>query len=73
MTGTRALFAGASLAAALALFGIAGRAAEPVVLRVAHPNGPTHHMGRTLAAFADDVSARTKGAVVVQRRCGAEA
>lgn len=59
---------GASLVAALAVGSLLGHAAEPTRLRVAHPNGPAHHMGRTITAFAEDVKTRTNGAIVVEQQ-----
>ena len=40
---------------------------DTIRMRIAHPNGPTHHMGQALTLFAEDVSRGTVGAVTVEQ------
>ncbi len=53
------------LLASLALPAIA-RAQAPAVMRLSHQFPPAHHNARVMAAFAEDVKARSNGAVDVQ-------
>jgi len=60
----RALLA-ATLASPLAAPRL-GRAQQATVMRLSHQFPPSHHNARVMAAFAEDVKARSNGAVEVQ-------
>jgi C4-dicarboxylate-binding protein DctP len=50
-----------------ALLGAAARAqGAPTVMRLSHQFPPSHHNARVMAAFAEDVKARSNGAIDVQ-------
>ena len=42
-------------------------AQETIRMRIAHPNGPTHHMGRALTLFAEDVNRASGGTIMVEQ------
>ncbi len=67
--------------ALLRLSGICGLAvllgaatpAQTVTIRLGHPNGLQHHMGRSLAQMADEISRNTQGRITIeQQRAGPE-
>lgn len=67
--------------ALLRLSGICGLAvllgaatpAQTVTIRLGHPNGLQHHMGRSLTAIADEISRNTQGRIIIeQQRAGPE-
>ncbi len=54
------------LAATLALPALQARAQGATVMRLSHQFPPSHHNARVMAAFAEDVKARSNGSVDVQ-------
>ena len=45
--------------------------AQTVTIRLGHPNGLQHHMGRSLAQMADEISRNTQGRITIeQQRAG---
>lgn len=47
--------------------------AQTVTIRLGHPNGLQHHMGRSLTQMADEISRDTQGRIVIeQQRAGPE-
>ncbi|HYZ33696.1 MAG TPA: TRAP transporter substrate-binding protein DctP, partial [Crenalkalicoccus sp.] len=65
MPGRRSVLLSAGLLAAPVLCR-AARAEGPVVMRLSHQYPPSHHNARVIAAFAEDVAARSNGQVTVQ-------